>query len=331
MSSKEHSTRASGNTSSTTSTSFKVAAAFVAILAVILAFRSLLQKQLLGPSNVTKRAMATMNGNNGNANGTSNLKITKRPWNARGHADHGWLYTYHTFSFASYYQPDYQDYGPLRVINEDRVEKGTGFGTHSHAEFLIWSYIVNGELEHKDSMGNLEKLRRGEVQFTSAGTGIRHSEYNRNKQEDVHFLQIWAKPNVRGLTPSYKTRKFTDEMKTDNLLRIMESTERHSGKDGETEPIPMHADLSMSASILSPGKSVTHDLVANGERKVYLHVVMSDRTQPKSGGAKIKIGDVELGEGDGAFVRGAKGPNTITLESVGDTKAEFLLFDMGSN
>jgi redox-sensitive bicupin YhaK (pirin superfamily) len=111
------------------------------------------------------------------------MKIAKRPWSDRGAADHGWLYSFHTFSFASYYNPKYEGFGPLRVINEDRVEKGTGFGTHSHAEFLIWSYIVSGELEHKDSMGNLETLTRGEVQFTSAGTGIRHSEYNRNKTE----------------------------------------------------------------------------------------------------------------------------------------------------
>ena len=279
-------------------------------------------------SNLTKRTMTATSGANGHANGKSSLKITKRPWNARGHADHGWLYTYHTFSFASYYNPDMTDFGPLRVINEDRVQKGTGFGTHSHAEFLIWSYIVNGELEHKDSMGNLEKLRRGEVQFTSAGTGIRHSEYNRNKQEDTHFIQIWSKPNVKGLSPSYKTRKFTDEMKADKLVRIMESVDRHSGKDEETEPIPMHADLSMSASILSPSMSVTHDLVAEGDRNVYLHVVMSDRTQPKTGGAKIKVGDVELGEGDGAFVRGAVGPESVKIESVGETPAEFLLFDM---
>lgn len=257
------------------------------------------------------------------------LKITKRPWNARGHADHGWLYTFHTFSFASYYEPEFEQFGPLRVINEDRVERGTGFGAHSHAEFLIWSYIVNGELEHKDSMGNLENMRRGEVQFTSAGTGIRHSEYCRNKKEDVHFLQIWAKPNVKGLAPSYKTRQYTDEMKEDKLLRIMESVDRHSGKDGETEPIPMHADLSMSASILSPGKKVEHELVKEGARNVYLHVVMSDRTQPKTGGAKIKVGDVELGEGDGAFVRGARGPGKIEVESTGAKPAEFLLFDMG--
>lgn len=260
---------------------------------------------------------------------TSPLKIVKRPWNARGHADHGWLYTFHTFSFASYYDPRHEDFGPLRVINEDRVERGTGFGTHSHAEFLIWSYIVNGELEHKDSMGNLENLRRGEVQFTSAGTGIRHSEYNRNKNEDCHFLQIWAKPNVSRLAPSYKTRKFTDEMKADKLVRIMESVDRHSGKDEATEPIPMHSDVSMSASILSPGKSVTHELVAEGQRKVYLHVVMGGKKQPKTGGAKIKVGDVELGEGDGAFVTGASGPGKIEVESVGEKAAEFLLFDMG--
>ena len=328
MSSKEQQPVISNNTTAS-GNPFKVAATIIAITAVILAFynplktaflRQLPKTQTAALSNTTRRTMATT---------TSPLKIVKRPWNARGHADHGWLYTFHTFSFASYYDPRYEDFGPLRVINEDRVERGTGFGTHSHAEFLIWSYIVNGELEHKDSMGNLENLRRGEVQFTSAGTGIRHSEYNRNKNEDCHFLQIWAKPNVSRLAPSYKTRKFTDEMKTDKLVRIMESVDRHSGKDAETEPIPMHADLSMSASILSPGKSVTHELVKEGERKIFLHVVMSEKKQPKSGGAKIKVGDVELGEGDGAFVTGASGPGKIEVESVGEKAAEFLLFDMG--
>ncbi|KAM0709132.1 hypothetical protein Q7P35_003168 [Cladosporium inversicolor] len=328
MSSKIQQSVTSNNTTAS-SNLFKVAATIIAITAVILAFynplktaflRQLPRTQTAALSNTTKRTMATT---------TSPLKIVKRPWNARGHADHGWLYTFHTFSFASYYDPRYEDFGPLRVINEDRVERGTGFGTHSHAEFLIWSYIVNGELEHKDSMGNLENLRRGEVQFTSAGTGIRHSEYNRNKNEDCHFLQIWAKPNVSRLAPSYKTRKFTDEMKTDKLVRIMESVDRHSGKDAETEPIPMHADLSMSASILTPGKSITHELVKEGERKVFLHVVMSGKKQPSSGGAKIKVGDVELGEGDGAFVTGASGPGKIEVESIGEKAAEFLLFDMG--
>jgi hypothetical protein len=118
-------------------------------------------------------------------------------------------------------------------------------------------------------------------------------------------------------------------MKSDKLVRIMESVDRHSGKDEEAEPIPMHADVSMSASILNPGKSVTHELVKEGQRKVYLHVVMSEKKQPKTGGAKIKVGDVELGEGDGAFVTGASGPGKIEVESVGEKAAEFLLFDMG--
>lgn len=179
-------------------------------------------------------------------------------------------------------------------------------------------------------MGNLEKLRRGEVQFTSAGTGIRHSEYCRNEREDVHFLQIWAKPDVSGLKPSYVTRVFGDERKKDGFCRIMESVERHSGKDEEGEPIPLHADLSMSASILSAGKSVVHELVKEGERYVYLHVVMGGKEQPKEGGSKIKIGNVTLGEGDGAFVRGASGPGKIEVENVGDKPAEFLLFDMGT-
>lgn len=302
-------------------------AVIVALTAIILAFPSLLRtispKITQTIARQPTRTMATI--------APSKLNVTKRPWSERGHADHGWLYTFHTFSFASYYNPKFQSYGPLRVINEDRVEAGTGFGTHSHAEFLIWSYIVNGELEHKDSMGNLEILKRGDVQFTSAGTGIRHSEYNRNNERDNHFLQIWAKPNVRGLKPSYTTRNFTDEMKKDKLVRIIESTDRHNGADGEHDPIPAHSDLSMDASILSPGKTVEHELVADGNRKLYAHVVMTDRTQP-SEGANIKIGDVVLGEGDGAFIDGASGKgNRVQIENVGTKPAEFVFFDMGEN
>jgi redox-sensitive bicupin YhaK (pirin superfamily) len=206
------------------------------------------------------------------------------------------------------------------------IANPTTTGTHSHAEFLIFSYIVNGTLEHKDSMGNLENLKRGEVQFTSAGTGIRHSEYNRNRDSEVHFLQIWAKPNKRGLKPHYETKKFSDEEKADKLVRIMESTERIGESKGA---IGLQADLSMDASILSPGKKVVHDVVAEGQRKIFAHVVMAGRTQPKQGGAQIKIGDTVLGEGDGAYIEGVKGPAKIEIESVGDKAAEFLLFDMG--
>ena len=323
--------------SSRLSSGFAIAILF-AILAITVALltpaRTLLSKRLPSTfTNSSKRTMATVAGTtNHTANGSpaksSNLMVTKRPWDARGHADHDWLYTYHTFSFAGYHDPKYESFGPLRVINEDRVERGTGFGTHSHAEFLIFSYIVAGELEHKDSMGNLENLRRGEVQFTSAGTGIRHSEYNRNKNEDVHFLQIWAKPNVRGLKPSYATQKYTDEMKKDRLVRIMESTDRHDGSTESGAAIPLQSDLSMDASILSPGKSVTHELVKDGTRLVYLHVVMGGKKQPKQGGARITVGGKTLGEGDGAFVRAQTG-DKVEVESVGDKPAEFLLFDMG--
>ncbi|KAF2402098.1 RmlC-like cupin [Trichodelitschia bisporula] len=246
--------------------------------------------------------------------------ITKRPWDARGHADHGWLHTFHSFSFANYYEPKFESFGPLRVINEDRVERGTGFGKHPHAEFLIWTYMVSGELEHRDSMGNVETVHRGEVQFTSAGTGIRHSEYNRNN-EDAHLLQIWAKPNVRGLKPSYATRKFDDASKENKLVRIVDSVDRATGN-----AIPAHADVTMLASILSPGKSVTHELVVPGPRKVYVQVVMSDRTQPADG-AQLRIGGTVLGEGDGAFIETSE---SVAIESVGGRAAEFILFDMES-
>lgn len=215
----------------------------------------------------------------------------------------------------------------MRVINEDRVERGTGFGTHAHKEFLIWSYIVRGELEHKDSMGNLETLKRGEVQFTSAGTGIRHSEYNRNEDEDTHFLQIWAKPRVSGLQPHYATRNFEEAEKKDKLCRIMEAADRV--KSQSEGPIGLEADLSMDASILTPGRKVVHQMVAEGKRNVYLHLVMSKKTQPKTGGAQIRILNQTLSEGDGAFVRVPEQTRSIEVESVGSEPAEFLLFDMG--
>jgi quercetin 2,3-dioxygenase len=314
----------------------KTLATTVAIAAIILAsfasIRNNLPKFISIPvrkmSTTTATATATNNSALSNSKILSELKVTKRPWNARGFADHSWLYTFHTFSFAGYWSPQHSSYGPLRVINEDRVEKGTGFGTHPHAEFLIWSYIVSGTLEHKDSLGNLEYLKRGDVQFTSAGTGVRHSEYNRDKNEEVHFLQIWAKPNIKGLKPHYSTKKFDDSMKQNKLCRIMEYTER-AEKNGNTDSIALQSDVTMEASILDSGKTVEHELVADGPRKVYLHVVMTGRKQPTSGGAQIKVGDTILGEGDGAYVDGAKGPGKIVVESVGDKPAEFLLFDMG--
>ncbi|SMR63163.1 unnamed protein product [Zymoseptoria tritici ST99CH_3D1] len=321
----------------TTTFSLKSTATLLALLALVLALytplRSALPK-LISTTTPTAALLAnrtsTLANNRTMSSTTSQpLKVILRPHASRGHADHGWLYTFHTFSFASYYDPHFESLGPLRVINEDRVAAGRGFGAHPHAEFGIWSYIVRGALGHKDSMGNFETLKRGEVQFTNAGTGIRHAEMNGSEDEEVHFLQIWAKPNVRGTKPSYCTREYTDAQKEDKLVRIMEGKERHSGKDEPSEPIEILADLSMDASILSPGKSVTHELVKEGEREVYVHLVMGGRTQPKVGGARIRVGGVELGEGDGAFVKGAKGPGVVEVESVGDRPAEFLVFDMG--
>ncbi|KAH7385184.1 RmlC-like cupin domain-containing protein [Phaeosphaeria sp. MPI-PUGE-AT-0046c] len=314
----EQQTTATANSFFTT----KTFTAFIALLAVTVAFSSTFRNNLAGA--FSKPAIRSMSTTTTTATSQA-MKITPRPWSARGKADHGWLYSFHTFSFASYYDPRHESFGPLRVINEDRVKPGTGFGTHSHAEFLIFSYIVNGTLEHKDSMGNLENLKRGEVQFTSAGTGIRHSEYNRNQDDEVHFLQIWAKPNKRGLKPHYETKKFTDEEKTDTLCRIMESTDRLANSKTS---IGLQADLSMDASILSPGKSVSHELVAEGPRKVFAQVIMSGRAQPKQGGASIKIGDITLGEGDGAYID-VQGPGKVDITSTGDKPAEFLLFDMG--
>jgi len=168
------------------------------------------------------------------------------------------------------------------------------------------------------------------VQFTSAGTGIRHSEYNRNRQTDNHFLQIWAKPNVQGLTPEYVTRTFSDAQKQDALVKIIESTERHNGEAKSDSAIPLHADLNMYASILSPGKTVEHEPVDDGkDRQVYLHVVMSDKEQPAEGGAKIKVGNVVIGEGDGALLQNLD--KKIDIESVGEKPAEFLLFDLGQD
>jgi redox-sensitive bicupin YhaK (pirin superfamily) len=256
------------------------------------------------------------------------MKVTAWPSSERGHANHGWLYSFHTFSFASWFSPKHNGIGPLRVINEDRVEKGTGFGTHSHSEFLIWSYIVSGELEHKDSMGNLETLKRGDVQFTSAGTGIRHSEYNRNNVKDNHFLQIWAKPDVSRLTPSYITRNYSDEEKRDALVKVIESTSRNAGGEKENDPIPAHSDVDMYASILTPGKTVSYKALGT-DRKLYLHLVMTDKVQPATGGARIKIGDVTIGEGDGVLVE--QPASEIVIESVGEKDAEFVFFDLGKS
>lgn len=263
------------------------------------------------------------------------IKFVPRRSGERGHADHGWLKTFHTFSFAMYQSNEHNQFGSLRVINEDRVAPGTGFGTHSHREFEIFSYIVAGELEHKDSMGNTEILKRGDIQLTSAGKGISHSEKAHGPKE-VHFLQIWSLPSIRGLTPKYFTRHFSDEEKKDVFVRVVAPVDAEgviASREG-AGPAPVQSPLTLFATLLSPSKSVTHTFE---RRKSYIHVVQTSGYQPphaNTGGAVrvlergIKGGEeVVLREGDGAYMLGESGKELV-IENLGDKVTEILLFDL---
>lgn len=257
------------------------------------------------------------------------LAFAIRPSHERGNADHGWLKSFHTFNFANYHDPRFEKWGNLRVINEDRVDPKEGFGEHAHREFEIFSYIVSGELEHRDSMGNVEVMRRGDVQLTSAGTGIRHSEMTHGK-DPVHFLQIWSLPSTRGLPPKYYARHFTDESKRLGWAPVVGK----AGDEGVSDaregegPTPVHTPLYLYATLLAPGKTVQHNLKMS---KGYLHVVQtSGYNTEASKGNKIKVnGGLELSEGDGAFVTRTGDPGeTVTVENIGDGEAELLLFDL---
>ncbi|PWN52577.1 RmlC-like cupin [Violaceomyces palustris] len=281
-----------------------------------------------------------------------NLSIEPRRWYQRGWADHGWLKTFHTFSFASYHDDRHVRFSNLRVINEDRVSPGTGFGTHPHREAEIFSIVLSGSLEHRDSMGNVEKLSRGDVQFTSAGTGIRHSERNGSGEEEVHFLQIWYNPDVRGLKPTYYTAHIPDEEKRDNLKTLIRPFETFDEKErSETgdldrgRAIPSHASLVTRSSILSPGSEVQHTfgedsgiLEEGKERWAYIHLAQTSGYKDpeikevgfKGGEAILHIanGDVRLNEGDGAYIKGGKVGEKLVIRSVGAKDAEFVLFDL---
>jgi hypothetical protein len=222
----------------------------------------------------------------------------------RGHADHGWLNSYHTFSFADYYDRRHMGFGPLRVINEDRVAPGQGFPTHAHRDMEILSYVLAGGLEHRDSMGNGSVLRPGYVQRMTAGTGVRHSEFNASKQEPVHFLQIWIEPESRGIEPGYEERVFTDAERS-GTLRLIAS---HDAREGSVQ---IHQDLDLYASLLAPEDRVRHVLPAG--RQAWIHVARGE----------LEINGQRLAAGDAAAITEA-GP----LELVGTTASEVLLFDM---
>ena len=254
---------------------------------------------------------------------SSTMQIVVRPSNERGHADHGWLKTYHTWSFASYHDPRFTNgLGCLRVLNEDRVQPTKGFGAHPHREYEIFSYVVDGELEHKDSMGNTEIIHRGEVQFTSAGTGIQHSEYNSHRSLWVHFIQIWVKPNQSQLKPSYTTKKWSDEEKINRLCLLIDDIQTK-----KSDAIAIHAPLSMYASILQPSQSVRHQFKRS---QGYVHLIMRSGYDTCSvNAAKIRLGsDITLQEGDGAFINRDKSNGELIIENIGSINAEFLLFDL---
>jgi len=242
----------------------------------------------------------------------------------RGSADHGWLQSRFTFSFAEYSDPRFDSFGVLRVLNDDTVASAEGFPTHGHRDFEIWSYILGGRLEHKDSMGNSEVLSRGHVQLTSAGTGIRHSEFNADKRQGgdvVRFLQIWAQPAQRGVKPSYQTGFFDEARKLDALVQILAAggaggaagAASGAGAGGpaapakaSTEPLVVGTDLRMHASILRPGARVSLEVPA-GHRRAYVHVPIIG----KSAGVEITAAGaapVRLAPGDGAFVENLGGP-----------------------
>lgn len=223
----------------------------------------------------------------------------------RGHGDHGWLESYHTFSFADYHDPNFMGFGPLRVINEDRVQPGEGFGTHSHRDMEIISWVLEGALAHKDSLGNGSAIQPGDVQRLSAGTGITHSEFNHSSDELVHFLQIWIQPERRGLPPSYEERSFSQADMRDRLCLI-------ASRDGREGSVVIHQDLDLYATRLGEGSEVAHR--TRPERKLWVQVARGS----------LAVDDQRLEAGDGLAVVQEEG---VVLRGI--TSAEALLFDMG--
>jgi redox-sensitive bicupin YhaK (pirin superfamily) len=233
--------------------------------------------------------------------------ITLRPSSDRGQANLGWLDSRHTFSFGNYYDPMHMGFGTLRVINEDKVTPSQGFPTHGHRDMEIITYVLDGSLAHKDSIGNGSIMRPGDVQRMSAGTGIMHSEYNASDTDPVHLLQIWVLPAAQGIEPSYEQTYFAPEEKL-NQLRLVGSQE---GRDGS---VTIHQDLDLYATVLQPEASITHTLAAN--RQAWIQVAKG----------AIKLNGHDLTAGDGAAVSEA-----IALTLTGASEdAEVLLFDMAA-
>lgn len=230
------------------------------------------------------------------------IKIRKSE--ERGHANHGWLDSYHTFSFAEYHDPNHVQFGSLRVINEDRVQPGQGFGTHGHRDMEIVSYVLEGALKHSDSMGNGSIIRPGDVQRMSAGTGVTHSEFNASQSELVHFLQIWILPKSMGLAPSYEQKHFALNDKRNRLCLV-------ASPDGHDCSVTVQQDIRIYSSVLEKGGGVTHTLGLS--RRAYVHVA---RGSGEVNGHLLQAGD------------GARVTDESSILLTGAPDAEVLIFDM---
>ncbi|MBM0740511.1 pirin family protein [Phormidium sp. CLA17] len=230
--------------------------------------------------------------------------ITIRPAQARGAVDIGWLDSQHTFSFGEYYDPDHMGFATLRVINEDKVIPSKGFPTHGHRDMEIITYVLAGALEHKDSLGTGSIIRPGDVQRMSAGTGIRHSEFNASKTEPVHLLQIWILPDQTGIEPSYEQKTFTEAEKSGNLRLV-------GSRDGRDGSVTIHQNVDLYATALAEGETVSH-ILAEG-RVAWLQVARGE----------VQLNDQVLAAGDGAAIAQE---SLLRLQAI--VPAEVLLFDM---
>ena len=230
--------------------------------------------------------------------------IEIRKSSERGYADHGWLKSYHSFSFADYYDPEHVEFGALRVINEDRVAPGQGFGTHGHRDMEIISYVLEGELAHKDSLGTGSVITPGDVQRMRAGTGVRHSEFNPSRSDGVHFLQIWIQPAKSGIAPSYEQKRFAPQEKR-GRLRLIASPDAREGS------VTIHQDAQVYAGLFDGEERAVHTLAAG--RRAYVHVARGS----------IEVNGQALGTGDALKIVDAR---EVTLAK--GAGAEVILFDL---
>ncbi|RZJ18891.1 MAG: pirin family protein [Haliea sp.] len=232
--------------------------------------------------------------------------LTLRKSQDRGYADHGWLKSFHSFSFANYYDPQHMGFGNLRVINEDRIAPGTGFGTHGHRDMEIVSYVLEGNLAHKDTLGNVKGIPPGDVQRMSAGTGVQHSEFNHAADQTTHFLQIWIQPDVTGIAPGYEQKTFADAEKRGKLRLV-------ASPDGAEGSVLIHADARIRAGLFDGGESAS--LALDPARKAYVHLV---RGELEANGQPLKAGDAAMLENEAALTLGQ------------GKSAEVLVFDLAA-